>query len=171
MTDVSQQSTFGARFAIGPPVRAERDRRSPLAAEEIEYMVWRRWRGDGHARVARAIGVSRSSVSAFWGYVRDCPAMLSELHLSVSTRVPSDAANKTVRGFVCFVCGVTRKGTGNTALQHVIDHFFSGSVDAKSLSEEQVVAFRAERSEERRRRQQQLGGRRHRKGLGRLLRR
>ena len=159
---------FGQRFAAGSPIRAEHDRRSPLAAEEIEYLVWRRSRGDGHARAARAIGVSRSSVSAFWGHIRDCPAMLLQLRLFASTRVPSDTGVKTVRGFVCLVCGDTRKGSASAALQHVVNHFFNGSIDAKSLSEEQVVAYKAERSQERRRRQQQLAGRRRRGRLGRL---
>ena len=167
MSDVAL-NTFGVRFAGGPPIRAAQDRRSPLTGEAAEYLVWRRWRGDGHARVARAVGVSRSTVSAFWGRVRDCPSMLLQFRLFVSTRVPSDAGTKTVVGFVCLVCGDTRKGTRNAALQHTIDHFFGGAVDARGLSEERVVAYRAEQSEERRRRQQ-LGGRHRRRGLGRLL--
>ena len=168
MTDASQQNTFAVRFAGGPPIRAAQDRRSPLTGEEAEYLVWRQWRGDGHARVARAVGVSRSTVSAFWGRVRDCPAMLVHLRLFASTRVPSDTGTKMVVGFVCLVCEDARKGTGTVALQHVVDHFFNGSVNAKSLSAEQVVAYRAERSEERRRRQQ-LSERHRRRGLGRLL--
>ena len=167
MADASQQNTFAVRYASGPPIRAERDRRSPLTAEEAEYLAWRKWRGDGHARVARAIGVSRSTVSSFWGQVRDCPAILLQLRLYASARVPNDAGTKTVVGFVCFICGDTRKGTRTMASQHIADHYFNGAVNAKSLSAEQVVAYRAEQSEERRRRQQ-LDERHRRRGLGRL---
>ena len=168
MTNTSLHDTFAERFGTAAPIRAAQDRRSPLTAEEAEYLVWRRWRGDGHARVARAVGVSRSTVSSFWGRVRDCPAMLVQLRLFASTRVPSDTGTKTVVGFACLVCGDTRKGTRTVALQHAVDHFFHGSVNAKSLSSEQVVAYRAEQSEERRRRQQ-LARRHRRKGLSRLL--
>ena len=158
---------FEEAFAAGPPRRAVEDRGSPLSAEEREFVVYRWYRGDRHAKIARAIGVARSTISAHRAQVRDCPSTLTELRLFVTARVAPPKGGKTTAGYRCLICAADEKGNERAGWQHVLDHLFHGGVDAASLSIERAVEYRLHQAEERRRRREERPAPRHR--LARLL--
>ena len=156
-------------FAAGSPSRGAEDRGSPLSAEEREYALFRWYRGDRHAKIARAIGVARSTISAYRGLIRDCPSALTQLRLFVTARVAPPKGGKTTAGYTCLICAASEKGNERAAWQHVLDHWFHGAVDATSLSFERVLEYRLQQTEERRRRREERT--KPRRGLARLLRR
>ena len=158
---------FEEVFAAGPPRRTVEDRGSPLSAEEREFVLYRWYRGDRHAKIARAIGVARSTISAYRAQIRDCPSTLTELRLIVTTREAQSKGGKTTTGYICLLCAANEKGNERAAWQHVLDHLFHGGVDAASLSVERAVEYRLHQAEERRRRREERLAPRHR--LARLL--
>ena len=157
---------FEEVFAAGPPRRTVEDQGSPLSAEEQEFVVYRWYRGDRHAKIARAIGVARSTISAYRAQIRDCPYTLTQLRLFVTARVASPKGGKATAGYTCLICAASEKGNQRAAWQHVLDHWFHGAVDATSLSIERVLEYRLQQTEERRRRRAERT--RPRRGLARL---
>ena len=157
---------FEEVFAAGPPRRPVEDQGSPLSAEEREFALYRWHRGDRHAKIARAIGVARSTISAYRAQIRDCPSTLTQLRLFVTARVVQPKGGKTAAGYTCLICAASEKGNERAAWQHVLDHWFHGAVDARSLSIERVLEYRLQQTEERRRRREEST--RPRRGLARL---
>ena len=160
---------FEEVFADGPPRRPVEDQGSPLSAEEREFVLYRWYRGDRQAKIARGIGVARSTISGYHAQVRDCPSTLTELRLIVTTRVAQPKGGKTAAGYTCLICAASEKGNERAAWQHVLDHWFHGAVDATSLSIERVLEYRLQQTEERRRRREERT--KPRRGFARMLRR
>ena len=158
---------FEEVFAAGPPRRTVEDQGSPLSAEEQEFVVYRWYRGDRHAKIARAIGVARSTISAYRAQIRDCPSTLTQLRLFVTARVASPKGGKATAGYTCLICAASEKGSERAAWQHCLNHLFHGGVDATSLSIESAIEYRLHQAEERRRRREERPASRHR--LARLL--
>ena len=120
--------------------------------EEREFIMWRWYRGDRHAKIARAIGVARSTVSSYWSDVRDCPSILTQVRLFSVEKATTAKRKWPGHQYLCLVCGRREDGSERSALQHVLDHFFNGSVRANAISIDAVHGYRARKALERRRR-------------------
>lgn len=100
------------RFQDGPPTRGPRDRGSPLTNEEKMYIIYR-WKGGVPlARIARELGLARSTVSAFVQDLFRCPSLLLTLPLTRVTREPANGG-RGHSSFLCLLCAF--RGTGGEA--------------------------------------------------------
>ena len=144
--------TFEEAFAEGPPMRQKEDRGTPLMPEEREFILWRWYRGDRHAKIARNIGVARSAVSSYRSDVRDCPSILTQVRLFVMGKGTAANSKRPRHQYLCLVCGRREDGVERSALQHVLNHYFGGFVRADTISIDAVHAYRARKALERRRR-------------------
>ena len=149
---------FEEVFSAGPPRRAVEDQGSPLSAEEREFVLFRWYRRDRHAKIARAIGVARSTVSAYWADLRDCPSILTQVRLFSIEKGTIANRKRPRHQYICLVCGRREDGTERSALQHVLDHYFGGFVRADTISTDAVHAYRARKALGRQRRSKEVRG-------------
>ena len=114
------QVPFSRRFQKGPPHRGSADRGSPLSTEEKQFILFRTARGGlPRARIARELGVARSTVSAFMTDLYACPSLLLLLDLYRLFKRQDSPSGRPRTWFLCYLCGTEAPGGAGKVRTHL----------------------------------------------------
>jgi len=142
------QRPFAARFEKGPPRRAAVDRGSRVTLEERQYMLYRYLWGVPQARIARDLGMARSTVNGFIKDLQECPDLLLGLRVYRLDKEKVAGARRLRSFYTCFLCGRRERGGATAAQSHIALEFLSFPYP---LSEQQARFFLVEKYKQRQR--------------------
>ena len=115
--------TIEERYAKGPPTRGAQDQRTRLTSEELEYIVFRMYRGVSPPRIARELGVGASTVrDVRWDFGR-CQSLLLRIRVFELAKAP-DGKSAGRSWWKCLLCGAVDTGGPKRALRHVLDDVY-----------------------------------------------
>ena len=140
------QRPFAVRFEKGPPRRSAADRGSRVTLEERQYMLYRYLWGVPQARIARDLGMARSTVNGFIKDLQECPDLLLGLRVYRLDKEKVAGARRLRSFYTCFLCGRRERGDATAAQSHIAFEFLGFPYP---LSEQRAEFFLVEKYERR----------------------
>ena len=142
------QQTFEEFYASGVPKRDPTMRRRRLTGSEEDILLWLYWRGDHIAAIARQMGLGNTTVLERIHELHYCPSTIRSARFCVITEPRAAPGRRKSWAFFCRLCGYRGEGPRQAALQHAVNHFFSG-VRAADLNGNKVIDYRYHKRAER----------------------